>query len=53
MLGVRIQAALTGVGNWPLGAALSFLMLAAFLICYGLTAVGLRLFKLNRIRFAS
>src|SRR5262245_46594714 len=53
MLGVRIQSALTGVGDWPLGAALTFLMLAAFLLCYGLTAVGLRLFGLNRIRFVS
>lgn len=53
MLGVRIQAALTGVGNWPLGAALSFLMLAAFLVCYGLTALGLRLARLDRIRFVS
>ena len=43
MLGVRIQAALTGVGNWPLGAALSFLMLAAFVLCYALTPARLRL----------
>jgi spermidine/putrescine transport system permease protein len=53
MLGVRIQAALTGVGNWPLGAALSFLMLGAFLLCYLLTALALRLLRLDRIRFAS
>jgi spermidine/putrescine transport system permease protein len=53
MLGVRIQAALTGVGNWPLGAALSFLMLAAFLLCYLLTALALRLLRLDRIRFVS
>jgi ABC-type spermidine/putrescine transport system permease subunit I len=53
LLGVRIQAALTGVGDWPLGAALTFLMLAAFLVCYALTALGLRLMKLHRIRFVS
>jgi spermidine/putrescine transport system permease protein len=53
LLGVRIQAALTGVGNWPLGAALSFLMLAAFLVCYLLTVLALRLLRLDRIRFVS
>jgi spermidine/putrescine transport system permease protein len=53
LLGVRIQAALTGVGNWPLGAALSFLMLGAFLLCYLLTALALRLLRLDRIRFVS
>jgi spermidine/putrescine transport system permease protein len=53
LLGVRIQAALTGVGNWPLGAALSFLMLGAFLFCYLLTALALRLLRLDRIRFVS
>jgi spermidine/putrescine transport system permease protein len=53
MLGVRIQAALTGVGNWPLGAALAFLLLAAFVVCYLLTALGLRLLRLDRIRFVN
>lgn len=53
MLGVRIQAALTATGNWPLGAALSFLMLAAFAACYLLTVVVLRWLKLDRIRYAS
>ena len=53
LLGVRIQAALTGVGNWPLGAALSFLMLGAFLLCYLLVALALRLMRLDRIRFVS
>ena len=51
MLGVRIQQALIGTGDWPLGAALAFLMLAAFMTCYLLTAVGLRVAKLDRIRF--
>jgi spermidine/putrescine transport system permease protein len=53
MLGVRIQANFTSVGNWPLGAATSFLMLAAFVVCYGLTALGLRLLRLDRVRFAA
>lgn len=53
LLGVRIQAALTGSGNWPLGAALSFLMLAAFLSCYALTVILLRALRLHRIRFVS
>lgn len=51
MLGVRVQAAMTGVGDWPLGAALSLLMLTAFVVCYGFTALGLRLLRLDRIRF--
>ena len=53
LLGVRIQAALTGTGNWPLGAALSFLMLGAFLLCYVLTLLVLRSLKLDRIRFVT
>jgi spermidine/putrescine transport system permease protein len=53
LLGVRIQAALTGVGNWPLGAALSFLMLGAFLLLYLLVALALRLLRLDRIRFVT
>ena len=53
MLGVRIQQALIGTGDWPLGAALAFLMLAAFMTCYLLTAVGLRVSKLDRIRFVA
>jgi hypothetical protein len=35
--------------NWPLGAALSFLMLAAFAACYGVVALGLRMLKLDRV----
>jgi spermidine/putrescine transport system permease protein len=53
MLGIRVQAAMTSVGDWPLGAAISLLMLAAFLVCYAFTALGLRLLRLNRIRFVS
>ncbi len=53
MLGVRIQTALTGAGNWPLGAALSFLMLATFVACYALTLLLLRSLRLDRVRFVS
>jgi spermidine/putrescine transport system permease protein len=53
MLGVQIQANFTGVGNWPLGAAISFLMLGAFVLCYALVALGLRLLRLDRVRFSS
>jgi spermidine/putrescine transport system permease protein len=53
MLGVQIQANFKGVGNWPLGAAQSLLMLAAFVVCYGLCALGLRLRRLDRIRWTT
>ena len=42
MLGVQIQANFKAVGDWPQGAALSMLMLLAFLLCYGLTLLALR-----------
>jgi spermidine/putrescine transport system permease protein len=53
MLGVQIQANFKGVGNWPLGAAQSLLMLAAFVVCYAMTAIGLRLLRLDRIRWST
>jgi spermidine/putrescine transport system permease protein len=53
MLGVQIQSSFKALGNWPLGAALSFLMLAAFLLCYGLSMLGLRIAKLDRIRWGT
>lgn len=53
MLGVRIQSALTGAGNWPLGAALSFLTLGTFVACYGLVLLLLRVLRLDRIRFVA
>jgi spermidine/putrescine transport system permease protein len=53
MLGVQIQTNLTGVGNWPLGAALAILMLLSFLLAYGLASLGLRLMRLHRLRFVS
>jgi spermidine/putrescine transport system permease protein len=51
MLGVQIQSSFTAVGDWPLGAATSFLMLLAFVACYALTMAGLRLRGLDRIRW--
>jgi ABC-type spermidine/putrescine transport system permease subunit II len=51
LLGVQIQAQIKAIGDWGTGAALSMLMLAAFLVCYGLMALGLRIARLNRIHF--
>ena len=53
MLGVQIQANFKGLGNFPLGAAQSLLMLAAFVLCYGLCALALRLRRLDRIRWTT
>jgi len=53
MLGVRVQTSLTASGNWPQGAALAFLMLAAFMVCYLLTVLGLRIRGLHAVRFVS
>ncbi len=53
LLGVQIQANFKAVGDWPQGAAISFLMLAAFVACYGVTLLGLRLLRLDRIRWVS
>ena len=50
MLGVQVQANFKAVGNWPLGAATSLLMLAAFVpLCFALR-LGLRLARLDRVR---
>lgn len=51
MLGVQIQNNFRSAGNWPLGAASSFLMLAAFVLIYLLTNLALRGTKLDRIRW--
>ncbi len=53
MLGVQVQVAFIGTGDFAYGAALAFAMLAAFLVCYALIALGLRLTKLDRVRFAA
>ena len=52
MLGVQVQANFTTVGNYPLGAATSLLMLAAFVALYFSMRVGLRLARLDRVRFS-
>jgi spermidine/putrescine transport system permease protein len=51
MLGVQVQANFTTVGNYPLGAATSLLMLAAFVALYFAMRFGLRLARLDRVRF--
>ena len=53
MLGVQVQVAFIGTGDFAYGAAIAFAMLAAFLVLYGLIALALRLMKLDRVRFAA
>ena len=47
MLGPIIENQFTAVFNWPLGAALSFMMLAIILLLLGLTAPILKRFMGN------
>jgi spermidine/putrescine transport system permease protein len=49
-LGVQIQSNFITVGNWPLAAATSFLMLLAFLAVYLAGAFVLKRLRLNDIR---
>ena len=42
-----------GVGNWPLAAATSFLMLLAFVAVFAVGSFILRRLKLNDIRLSS
>ena len=52
-IGTQVQVAFTGAGDYGSGAAISMLMLVAFLACYGI-GVGLpRLLRLDRLRFMS
>jgi spermidine/putrescine transport system permease protein len=53
MLGVQVQIAFIGTGDFAYGAAIAFAMLAGFLVCYALISLGLRLTKLDKIRFAA
>jgi spermidine/putrescine transport system permease protein len=53
MLGVQVQVAFIGTGDFAYGAAMAFAMLAGFLVFYLLIALGLRLTKLDRVRFAA
>jgi spermidine/putrescine transport system permease protein len=51
MIGVEIQANFRSSGNWPLGAASSFVVLATFGVGYGLTMLGMRLLRLDRVHW--
>jgi spermidine/putrescine transport system permease protein len=51
LLGVQVQANFTTVGDYPLGAATSLLMLAAFVALYFVVRIGLRALRLDRVRF--
>jgi spermidine/putrescine transport system permease protein len=53
LLGVDVQSEFKAVGDFPLGAATSLLMLAAFVALYVITALGLRLTRLDRIRWSN
>jgi spermidine/putrescine transport system permease protein len=53
LLGVDVQSEFKSVGDFPLGAATSLLMLAAFVALYVITALGLRLTRLDRIRWSN
>jgi spermidine/putrescine transport system permease protein len=53
MLGVQVQVAFIGTGDFAYGAAIAFAMLAGFLVLYALIALALRLMRLDRVRFAS
>ncbi len=53
LLGVQVQVSFTGTGDYAFGAAIAFSMLAGFLLCYGLIALGLRLTRLDRLRFVA
>lgn len=52
-IGTQVQVAFTGEGNYGGGAAVSMLMLLAFLVCYAVGAVAPRLLRLDRLRFMS
>jgi spermidine/putrescine transport system permease protein len=51
MLGVRVKENFIATGDWPVGAALALLMLAAFVLLYALVTLALRLIGVRRVRF--
>lgn len=53
LLGVQVQVAFKGVGNFALGAATALIMLVAFVVLYALTALALRVARLDRIRWST
>lgn len=52
-LGVQIQVNFRTLGNYPVAAATSFLMMGAFLGCYLLSTLVLRLLRLHDVRFVN
>jgi spermidine/putrescine transport system permease protein len=52
LLGVQIQTNFKAIGNWPVGAATSILMLLFFLMCYGIMQFALWTLKLDQIRWS-
>jgi spermidine/putrescine transport system permease protein len=52
MLGVRVQTSFIETGNWPLGAAIGFLMLAGFALAYTTALAGLHVATRSRSRRA-
>jgi spermidine/putrescine transport system permease protein len=53
LLGVIVQQNMTAQGDYALGAAIAFSMLAAFLVLYAVVALALRLKRLDRVRFVT
>jgi spermidine/putrescine transport system permease protein len=49
-LGVQIQQNFIGVGNWPLAAATSFLMLLAFVAVFAIGSFTLRRLRLDDVK---
>jgi ABC-type spermidine/putrescine transport system permease subunit I len=53
LIGVQVQVAFTGNGDYAAGAAISFALLTGFMVCYAVVALALRLARLDRQRFVS
>lgn len=53
MLGLNISTQFTASGNWAAGAALSALMLIVYAVCFTVAAIGLRLARLDKIRWTT
>jgi spermidine/putrescine transport system permease protein len=53
MLGVQIQSNFKAIGNWPIGAATSILMLIGFVLCFLATQISIQRSGLGRIRWST
>jgi spermidine/putrescine transport system permease protein len=53
MLGVQIQSNFKAIGNWPIGAATSILMLIGFVLCFLATQISIQRSGLGRIRWGT